>query len=508
MAAMELRLLLAWALVGLIVASSYGTRRLPGWVRVAASVIFLAALSFALMPLVGSPLDPHFPEPAGRVEVQATKVLMAIWWLLVARVVIAGGRFAIDRRQRAMHFASDLAAGAVYLAAALAILDMVFGVSVMGLVATSGIIAIVLGLALQSTLSDLFSGVAIGIDRPFKVGDVVSLDGTIDGRIVETSWRSMRLVTATDAVATVPNSIVAKSRVLNKTSPTDNQTGTVRFVIDPTVPPADAIAVLRGAYFSAFPLSVSADPAVVCTELKGDGAAYQITFAAPLATFETVRSELFHQVARHLRYAGMSLAPQMAALPRTAFDALRSLRDVPLMMALADDELTELASGVCLRTGHTGATIFDQGGSLAALFVIARGAFEVVRDDGTGARRLGTIGPGDYFGELALLTGLPNTATVRALTPFAVYEVGKATIAPLMARNPALLQALEEAAAAAQALLDRTIAAHATMDVQAGVPLLQRIRDFFDLRSDVRVRVALPPGRTGAGPASSDARNA
>ena len=504
MAVMTFQLLLAWALVALIAASSVLARRLPGWMRFAAGAVFVAGLSLALMPLIGSPLDPHFPDAAGRFETQAVKVLSAIWWLLVARLVIAGGRIAIERQQRAMHFASDLAAGAVYLAASLAILDMVFGVSVMGLVATSGIIAIVVGLALQSTLSDLFSGVAIGIDRPFKVGDVVSLDGTIEGRIVETSWRSMRLVTPTDAVATVPNSIVAKSRILNKTSPNDRQTGTVKFTIDPAVPTADAIAVLRGAHFSAFPLSTADDPAVVCTELRGDGAVYHITFSAPLARFDAVRSDLFHQVSRHLRYAGIALAPQTAAVPRTAPTALQSLGDVPLMLALTGDELAELAAGVCLRDGPAGATIFEQNGSLASLFVIARGAFEVVRDEGAGPRRLGTIGPGDYFGELALLTGLPNTATVRALTPFAVFEVTKATIAPLLARNPALLQALEDAAAKAQALLDRTIAAHATMEMQTGVPLLHRIRDFFDLRSDAWARPALPP----AGAVPSDARTA
>ena len=106
---------------------------------------------------------------------------------------------------------------------------------------------------------------------------------------------------------------------------------------------------------------------------------------------------------------------------------------------------------------------------------------------------------------MALLTGLPNTATVRALTPFAVLEVQKATVAPLLMRNPALLQALEEAAAAAQALLDRTIAAHATMDVGAGVPLLQRIRDFFDPRSsEARARAALPQ----AGAVAPESRHA
>jgi small-conductance mechanosensitive channel len=51
-----------------------------------------------------------------------------------------------------------------------------------GLLATSGIIAIVLGLALQSTLSDVFSGISLNIEKPFRIGDEILLEGGAEGR--------------------------------------------------------------------------------------------------------------------------------------------------------------------------------------------------------------------------------------------------------------------------------------------------------------------------------------
>ena len=57
-----------------------------------------------------------------------------------------------------------------------------FQLSLQGLLATSGIIAIVLGLALQSTLGDVFSGISLSIEKPYRIGDEILLDGGAERR--------------------------------------------------------------------------------------------------------------------------------------------------------------------------------------------------------------------------------------------------------------------------------------------------------------------------------------
>ena len=453
--------------------------------RLAAALGCLAALTLSLGRLVGSAIDPHFTS-SDSTTILSEKLFVALWWLLVARCAIAVGQIAlrVDRQHHSSRLASDLAAAIVYLGAMIAILDLSFGVSVTGLIATSGIIAIVLGLALQSTLGDLFSGIAIGIDRPFKVGDVVMIEGAVEGRVVDTNWRSTRVATASNDIATVPNSVVAKSRITNRSVPSESHMGSAKIVLDPAVPPLKALTMLRSSVLNAQLVSENPPPTVACTELSGDGATYEVNFSAPLPLLVDARSDLLHQVSRHARYNGIAFARGSGApiTPVTPPDALGLLDDILILEAVRGDDRVVLAANLVRREGRAGDAIFTQGGSLASLFVIAKGAFEVTREDTQGRRRIGTIGPGDFVGEFALLTGTAHAATVMALTPFVVYELTKNMIAPLLESNPDLLHALESAASRVRASLDRTVASQAGPGMLDRAHVLDRIRTFFGVR--------------------------
>jgi small-conductance mechanosensitive channel len=479
---------LSWIVLILSVAGPF----MPWWrrplPRLCSTLACLAVLTLSLAYLVGSAIDPHFTANDSTV-VLSEKLFVATWWLLVARSAIAAGQTAlrVDREHHSSRLAADLAAAIVYLGALIAILDLAFGVSVTGVIATSGIIAIVLGLALQSTLGDLFSGIAIGIDRPFKVGDFVMIEGAVEGRVVDTNWRSTRVVTATNDIATVPNSVVAKSRITNRSVPSESHTGSAKIVLDPTVPPKEAIAMLRASVLNAQLVSAAPPPTVACTDLSGDGATYEINFSAPLPMLVDARSDLLHQVSRHARYNGVAFARGAGnpPTPVTAPDALGLLDDVIVLDAVRGDSRIGLAANLFRREGETGDALITQGGSVASLFVVARGAFEVTRDDGHAPRHLGTLGPGDFFGELALLMGSPNAATVTALTPFVAYELTKAMIAPLLESTPDLLHSLEKAASRAQSLLDRTVAAQACPKMPASSNVIDKIRTFLGVGPDL-----------------------
>jgi small-conductance mechanosensitive channel len=86
----------------------------------------------------------------------------------------------------------------VFLIAASGVLRFVFDQSIAALWATSGAIGIVVGLALKNLILDTFSGLAIHLERPFKVGDWINCHtrmGEYIGRVEETNWRTTRLWT-------------------------------------------------------------------------------------------------------------------------------------------------------------------------------------------------------------------------------------------------------------------------------------------------------------------------
>ena len=94
-----------------------------------------------------------------------------------------------------------------------------FGVDVAALVATSAALSIVLGLALQETLANLFAGLALMLERPFEPGDWIQM-GDLIGQVQQVSWRAVRLkLIRQEDYLVVPNSVVAKSEIVNMSQP-------------------------------------------------------------------------------------------------------------------------------------------------------------------------------------------------------------------------------------------------------------------------------------------------
>ncbi len=84
-------------------------------------------------------------------------------------------------------------------------------------VASAGIVGIAVGFAAKDTLSNLFAGIFIVADAPYKIGDYVIIDGTLRGEITDIGMRSSRIVTRDDIEVTVPNSIIANGTIVNET---------------------------------------------------------------------------------------------------------------------------------------------------------------------------------------------------------------------------------------------------------------------------------------------------
>jgi small-conductance mechanosensitive channel len=173
-------------------------------------------------------------------------VLVVAWWLASARVVVGVLYFALrhDQRLRSAKLVVDLIAAAIYVGTVVIVLKSVLALPVTGLFATSGVVAIVLGLALQSTLADVFSGIAVGIEAPFQVGDRISLGADIEGRVIETNWRSIRVQTDGEDIAIIPNSVMAKLQIVNRSVPTRRRTVSAKVRCLATVDPERVIQVL------------------------------------------------------------------------------------------------------------------------------------------------------------------------------------------------------------------------------------------------------------------------
>ncbi|MDX6465413.1 MAG: family transcriptional regulator, cyclic receptor protein [Gaiellaceae bacterium] len=107
------------------------------------------------------------------------------------------------------------------------------------------------------------------------------------------------------------------------------------------------------------------------------------------------------------------------------------LKTVPLFADLDGRELDQIAASMRERRFAAGDAVTTEGAGGAGFFVVESGAGEVTVD---GAQR-GTIGPGDYFGEIALLTGSDRTATITATSDMVCYGMTPWDFRPLVESN-------------------------------------------------------------------------
>ena len=170
--------------------------------------------------------------------------LEAIWWLGAAWLAVGFLRafVVLGRQPRESKLVQDLLAGLIYLVATFAIIAYVFDLPVKGLLATSGALAIIIGLALQSSLGDVFSGIVLNIERPYRVGDWIILDDTLQGKVIETNWRATHILTGNQDVAIIPNSVIAKSRLVNCSAPTKTHGTRIRVKLEPSLTPAAGVS--------------------------------------------------------------------------------------------------------------------------------------------------------------------------------------------------------------------------------------------------------------------------
>ncbi len=386
---------------------------------------------------------------------------------------------------------TDLTGALVVVAAVLASLQFVYGHEVPGLLAGSGVVALVLGLGMQDQLKNLFAGLALHYEKSFKVGDWLLFDG-IHAKVIEISWRSVRLLSEADVQIEVSNHQLLEGTIYNFQRPTPVHSERFKIGLHYDIPPAEAMRVLAGA--AATVPGVVADPAphALLDEFADAAVVYEVEF-----WFEDhcLREKLLSEVRTHcwyaLKRAGMEIPyPQMVlhravaatdvgGARRSAAAMLRAHKIFGCLTAEQCEALVQ-ASPVVMFARHE--HVLTQGAAGESMFVLVRGAVDVriAREGQTTS--VAALGAGDCIGEMSLLTGDPRSATVVAEEEVEAVEIGKAVFGAFVRSNPAVLEQLSELLAQRQlANAKHATSGAATNSEQVRSGILRRLRSFFAL---------------------------
>ena len=94
---------------------------------------------------------------------------------------------------------------------------LAWNINVTGWLASAGVVGIAVGFAAKDTLANLFAGIFILADAPYKLGDFIILDGGDRGRVTDIGIRSTRILTRDDIEITIPNAVIANAKIVNET---------------------------------------------------------------------------------------------------------------------------------------------------------------------------------------------------------------------------------------------------------------------------------------------------
>lgn len=454
-------------------------------VFLAFSILIVAA---GVLPAAPTPTTIHLSR---FVLVSAFKI---VWWLTGAWLLVGFFRAMVflEGQPRETRLMQDLFAGVVYIGAGIAVISYVFGIPVRGLLAASGVIAIVLGLALQNTLGDVFSGIVLNMSKPFRAGDWIAVDGGLEGRVVETNWRATQVLTSDNDLAIIPNSTIAKARLVNQSYPTKAHGITVVVRLEPTMAPSRGCAVLETALLSCNRILRSPAPGVTVRALDGTALVCELQFfVSDVELGPPARNEVFDLVFRHCLSAGFRLAPPpehpfTVAAPRLHRDirdqAQLLVHHLPLFAPLTEEERATLAANMQRRTYRAGDILLEAGIVSDALFIVTSGVLVALERRGDAETELVRLSPGDCFGEAGVLNASPNPFTVKALTRATLYRIDNNALAPILKERPSiaadLAQILARHTAAGKERLEHLAEQEPHPDNFAG-RIAESIREFF-----------------------------
>ena len=379
------------------------------------------------------------------------------------------------------------------------------GVDLSSIVTTSAILTAVIAFGMQDTLGNLLGGLSIQIDNTVQVGDWVKIDD-LSGQVRDIRWRSTLIETRTWETVVIPNSAIMKGRVqiLGKREGQPLQwRRSLRFMVDPGVPPARVIAIVNEemrdvpiANVARMPASTTVLHGFVTGNLEYELRYFLTDLMEDEMTDSMVRVHLFASLQR----AGIRIAEEQRTVHAVSrdeahADAVRKreitrrldmLRQVDLFSVVSEDEMSEIAERLQYAPFARGDVITKQGNVAHWLYIIMFGEVEVRYEPPNAAPQvLSTLHAGQFFGEMALLTGDARSATVVAKTDVECYRLDGKSFQGLLLRRPEIAEAIARVIGARRPDLEKVreaFAAHPGPVAAEQADLLGRIRRFFGIR--------------------------
>jgi small-conductance mechanosensitive channel/CRP-like cAMP-binding protein len=353
--------------------------------------------------------------------------------------------------------------------------------------AATAVGAVVIGFALQDTLGNLFAGLAIQIEKPFRVGQWVRIADT-DGLVSEITWRAVKVRTKSGNFVVVPNSKLSGDIIINYSEPTPETRIEVEVGVSYDSAPNFVKRVIVEALRDERDLLAIRAPEVLMDKFDNFAINYRIRvwttqFDADERIRDRIRVAIYYAFRRHRIDIPYPIQvqiekPDVAPAARDYADDEATLRKVAVFGSLSNDENAQLARATTRGLFGSGELIVKQGDAGSSMFVVISGEAVVLLEPQN--QEIARIGPGGFFGEMSLLTGAPRNATVRTAVDSELLEITGAAFRQFVLANPAVVEQIGVAVANRRAELEeRRASGAAAAHIEPPHTLIDRIRRYL-----------------------------
>lgn len=457
-------------------------------------MIFLPVLIILIIHLVQLLWKhPIFHDMEVNLELAKSALLYLLTFWLIARAidVIVMQRYF---RSRTGYDAPHLLRGLVYgftLFSGLALFLWQIDYPLTGFLVSTGVIAGVIGLALQNTLGNLFSGIAFSLERPFKTGDWIQLqDGTV-GQVVEMTWRSTWFKTFNNTILTMPNLVLATHSIINLDKPNPPYSVWYSFKISPEIDPSFVKTLLAAAVGRCQHVLPRPSPSIRLNKAVANPYIYTVWvhYRNYLAHFKG-QDELFMQIHEALRNADIQVSADVQEINFTRKRALNplslritdSLRSLNIFSDLNNEEIEQIANASEYVMVDADTILMRENESVSHVYVVLNGEFEssVTLKDGQKIKGH-HFTRGDSFGWSAVVIEELGIMTVKAVTDSLVLAINSTCLKPVISKHAHMIERFTDLVSGRIKKLDqaRTLAAHDARVPLTPLEIKKRIENFL-----------------------------
>lgn len=390
-------------------------------------------------------------------------ILIVVQVLAVKVVAFFIFDFLMGKRQNIKYprLIKDIVVIILYVIGILLIAKYYLNIELTVALASSAVLTVVIGFALQDLLGDLFTGIALNLEESLQIGDWIKA-GDLEGRIEQFRWRSIKIRTVDNVLVLIPNQIASKKEVLRFGQVDESFALRMQIGVSYKSSPDDVIGTLLEVVKDVSEVLKTPAARVFVKGYDDFAIIYEIRFwLSDFSLKEPVKSEIRRktwyafkrkgiQIPFPIRDVYISRMKESKEHRLALEEIIEILKNNEILNTISEKQLASVAADAEIKRYGSGELLIRENETGQYFYHILMGEAEVVKED----RVISSIGEGDYVGEISLFTGDPTVADVRLTRESTVLRISPEKFRESVQLNVKMARKLSEVIARRKAQLE------------------------------------------------------